>query len=198
MKLLTKYFVVIAIAVLATLLQATPAVDHEVRGQLTLITSPKSTLNPSAPFDQVDLTNIVIPFTVAQGGQLRSVFQWSGKSRNGFSVDWHLAGPGTATADWKAGIFSFDLPFIFNGAGQRFPIRLKFTSGPQTDSFGTVQGFARKISDTTADLLLHAPTRCTLNWKNLLPTGQNKEEEFVGRVTFRGQIVAVNGNKLFQ
>jgi hypothetical protein len=198
MKCFGKYFVVIALTIVATLLQANPEVSHEVRGQLTLIASPKATVNPSLPFDQVELANIVIPLTVSESGQLRSTFQWSGKSRNGFSVDWHLTGPGTVSANWNAGTFSFDLPFLFNGAGKRFPIRLKFTSGQQTDSFGTVQGFARKVSDTTADLLLHAPTSCLLNWKDLLPNGQNKDEEFVGRVTFRGQLVAVNGNKLLQ
>jgi hypothetical protein len=198
MKCFGKYLAVITLTIIATLSQAKPVVDHEVRGQLTLIASPKANVNPSSPFDQVVLPNVVIPFTVTETGQLRSTFQWSGKTRNGFSVDWQLAGPGAATANWNAGTFTFDLPFIFNCAGKRLPLRLKFTSGQHTDSFGSVQGFARKVSDTTADLLLHAPASFFFNWKDLLPNGENKDEEFVGRVTFRGQLVAVNGNKLFQ
>ena len=197
MKVVAIAILIITLSVPFLSLQADPSVTHEVRGRLTLITSPKVNVNPSAPVDVVEIPNVVIPFTIAQGGQLRSVFQWSGKSRNGINVDWHLAGPGTAAANWSAGTFSFDLPFIFNGGGKRFPIKLKFTSASQTDAFGTVQGFARKSNDTTAELLLHAPSSCFLNWKDLLPTGQNKEEEFVGRVTFQGQLVAVNGNKLF-
>jgi hypothetical protein len=200
MKTLTKSLFLTIVVIGTIVLEAAPVIEQQVRGSLTLIASPKANVNPSSPFDQVVLPNVVIPFNVAEIGgtnQLRSTFQWAGKTKNGFSVDWQLAGPGEGAANWNAGTFSFELPFIFNCAGKRLPLRLKFTSGQHTDAFGSVQGFARKVSDTSADLLLHAPASFFFNWKDLLPTGENKNEEFVGRVTFRGQLVAINDSKLF-
>jgi len=177
-------------------------IEQRVTGSLTLVASPKLNLNSSSPFDKVELPNVTIPFNVADIAgrkQLRSTFQWAGKTNRGFAVDWQLSGPGEAFADWTSNPskFSFDLPFIFTAAGKRIPLRLRFTAGPHTDAFGSVQGYARKTSDISADLLLHAPVTFFFNWKDLLPNGENKDEEFVGRATFRGQLNAINGSKLF-
>jgi len=177
-------------------------IEQQLNGSLKLIASPKGNVNPSAPFDYLNLQNITIPFNIAPlagRNQLRSTFQWAGKTHLGFAVDWQLAGPGEAIADWNANppVFTFDLPFIFNCTGKRLPVRLKFTAGSQSDVFGSTQGYARKISDTSADLLLNAPASFFFNWKDLSPNGENRQEEFVGRATFTGKINAVNGSKLF-
>ena len=199
-------FLAVLVLLLAfwTISQSNPNVaEQRLTGSLRLQASPKSAINPSQPFDYLELPGVTIPFNAASvaGGrtQLRSTFQWAGKTNKGFSVDWQLAGPGEAFVNWNANPaqFSFELPFIFNCSGKRLPVRLKFTAGPHTDAFGSVQGFARKTSDTSAELLLHAPASFFFNWKDLLPTGENRDEEFVGRVTFRGTLNAINGSKLF-
>ena len=177
-------------------------IEQRLTGSLKLQANPRSLVNEPAPFDFVNLPGITIPFNVAPiagRNQLRSTFQWAGKTNRGLDVDWQLSGPGEAVADWNANppTFTFDLPFIFNCTGKRLPVRLKFTAGSQTDSFGTVQGFARKTSDTSAELLLHAPVSFFFNWKDLTPTGENKDEEWLGRVTFSGRLDAINGSKLF-
>ena len=179
-----------------------PVIEQQLSGSLKLITSPKSSPNLAAPFNEVVVQNVVIPFNVAKiagRNQLRSTFQWAGKATRGQNVDWSLSGPGEAFADWNAvpPKFTFDLPFIFNTNGIRLPLRLRFTSEPGSDAFGPTQGSARKLSDTSADLVLVASTTFIFNTKDLFPDGDNQRVEFVGRVTFTGKLNAINGNKLF-
>ena len=179
-----------------------PVIEQQLSGSLKLITSPKSDVNLASPFNEVLVQNVVIPFNVAKlagRNQLRSTFQWAGKATRGQNVDWSLSGPGEAFADWNAipPKFSFDLPFIFNINGIRLPLRLRFTSEPGNDAFGPTRGSARKLSETSADLVLVASTTFFFNTKDLFPDGDNQRVEFVGRVTFTGKLNAINGNKLF-
>ena len=179
-----------------------PIIEQQLNGSLKLIASPKSDVNLASPFNAVVVQNVVIPFNIAKvagRNQLRSTFQWAGKATRGQNVDWSLAGPGEAFADWNATPpkFTFDLPFILNTNGTRLPLRLRFTSQPGSDAFGPTQGSARKLSETSADLVLFASTAFFFNTKDLFPDGENRRVEYVGRVTFTGRLNAINGSKLF-
>ncbi len=179
-----------------------PIIEQQLSGSLKLITSPKSDVNLASPFNEIVVQNVVIPFNVAKlagRNQLRSTFQWAGKATRGQNVDWSLSGPGEAFADWNAvpPKFTFDLPFILNTNGIKLPLRLRFTSESGNDAFGPTRGSVRKLSETSADLVLFASTTFFFNTKDLFPDGDNQRVEFVGRVTFTGKLNAINGNKLF-
>lgn len=200
MKPRKALFAIVGAVLAVSPLAAGTSSRHQLVGALKLVASPKSNVNLAAPFDLLEAPNVTLPFDIALLGgknRLSSTFEWSGKTKVGLGASWGLAGPGEATADWDAGKLVLDLPLVLNCNGVRVPLQARFTSEAGSDAFGSTSGSVRKLSDSSAEVHLVASVTFFFNWKDVLPNGENKREEFVTRISFDGRLEALNGGKLF-